>query len=462
MRINYPRKEGQMLKGFINRVIQSAIRKHSNSEIIIGIGRDLIDDTKKLVSIDHKTLNRHVYLLGATGSGKTTLLRNLAYQAVKNGYGVLFVDMKGGSGTSEAIRDIWLGCIESQREEDFVYLSPIEIIPGLKSATWNPLLRGDAATVANKVFDALRSMNQNAKFYEDVKFDVILKLISASKLTNKPFTFKTLANALSSMQSLTEFTNKIPNGTEKKMLYDMIEEWEANPFQFVKNIKGTVVTLQMLSMSYPAKILETHSPTFDLYEAVEKRRVVFCLLPTLLAKESMQQIAKMLLSELKTVAGELLTQCKQTKFVVIVDEFEEMIFPAAKDLFNKAREAGISMIICHQTLADVEYEAGEAYALSLMDNTATKIFMQMKSAKSAELAAKVVGTYQPIPFLQRYIDVKYIVPPEIFMGQNKLYEEGLKVGEAIVKIDAKIYKVIIPLPYRRNRVVLGKDIPFPK
>lgn len=450
-----------MLKKILEN-IKKNLFKQVNGNIILGLGRDLLDDKKALVSLDWKLLNRHVYLLGATGSGKTTLLKNIAYQAVRNGYGVLFIDMKGGEGTIDVIKNMWLGCIESQREEDFVYLSPIEIIPGLKSATWNPLLRGDAATVANKVFDALRSMNLNAKFYEDVKFDVILKLISAAKLTGKPFTFRTLANALSSMTSLSEFANKIPNSPEKKMLYDMINEWESNTYQFVKNVKGTVVTLQMLSMSYPAKVLETHSPTFDLCEAVEKRRVVFCLLPTLLAKESMQQIAKMLLSELKTVAGELLTAGKSTKFVVIVDEFEEMIFPAAKDLFNKAREAGIAMIVSHQTLADIEYESNEAYALSLMDNTATKIFMQMKSAKSAELAAKTVGSYQPLPFISNYINLNYIVPPDIFMGRNKLYEQGLRVGEAIAKLDSKIYKVIVPMPLRRNKLVLGKDIPLPK
>lgn len=188
-----------MITKLFQEFIQKRIEKTVNQKgIVLGYGINIFDEKKQLVTLPHQILNRHVYLLGATGSGKTTLLRNFAYQAVKSGYGILFIDMKGGEGAKEAIRDIWLGCLESGKKDSFVYISPIEIIEGLKTATWNPCLRGDSAVVANKIFDALRNVAVNAQFYEDVKFDVILKLVSAAKKTKKPFTLKTLATALSS------------------------------------------------------------------------------------------------------------------------------------------------------------------------------------------------------------------------------------------------------------------------
>lgn len=448
----------ELIQKVINKKVESIIK---NKGLTIGYGMNIFTEKKQLVSIPWDVLNRHTYILGSTGSGKTTLLRNLAYQAIKAGYGVLFIDMKGGEGAKEAIKDMWLGCIETDKRNSFVYISPVEIIEGLKSATWNPCLRGDATVVANKIFDALKNISMNAQFYEDVKFDVLLKLVSAAKKTKKPFTLKTLANALTSQEELSKFIDTIPHSEERQALLNMFFEWEQNKMQFVKNIKGTLVSLQMLSTSYPARILETINPSFDLLEAIEKQKVVFMLLPTLLAKESMQQIAKMLLSELKTVAGELLIQGKRAKFLVIVDEFEEMIFSSVRDLFNKAREAGINMIVSHQTIADIEVEASESFARSIIDNTATKIFMQMKSSKSAEMAANIVGKYRKIPFLSRWIDMEYIIPPEIFMGSNEMYDMGLKVGEAIVKIDANIYRVTIPYPEKRNKIRIGVDIPYP-
>lgn len=446
-----------IIRNAINKVVSQSLNKNG---IVLGKGQNILSGDDCVVTIPWAVANRHTYLLGATGSGKTTLLRNVAYQIVKANHGIMFIDMKGGKGAEEVVKDLWLACIENKREKDFVFISPIELL-GLKTNTWNPCERGDASVIANKIFDALKNISSNAQFYEDVKFDILLKLVIAAKKRKKPFTLKTLAQALTSLGDLEKFAESIPYGEERDMIFQLVEEWEANKMQFVKNIKGTLVSLQMLSMSYPAKILETTSPTFDLFEAVEKQKVVYMLLPTLLAKESMRQVAKMFLSELKTVAGEFLTSGKRSKFFVLIDEFEEMVFPGVKDLFNKAREAGISMLIGHQTVADVDYEAGESYARSLMDNTATKIFMQMKSHQSAELAADTIGKLQKLPFISKWMDVKHIVPPEIFMGQNALYDAGLKVGEAVVKVDAHIYRVTIPYPKRRDNIRIGIDIPLP-
>ena len=445
------------------KIITDYIKKQfyiSHKGLIIGYGENILTGKKQIVSIPYDTANRHTYILGATGSGKTVLMRNLAYQVIKDGYGLLFFDMKGSNSGSGPLKDIWLACCEADRMSDFVYLSPIDnVIP---TATWNPLLHGDASLVANKLFDAFYNIAANARFYEDVKFDVLLKLVTCAKSTNRPFTFSTLAEALSSPEKLVQFGNKA-QGKEKEMILEMAREWKSNPMQFVKNIKGTAVALQRLSMSYPAKIVETTDPTLNLAEAIEKRKVIYCLLPTLLAKESMRHIAKMLLSELKAIAGEILNYSKKkAKYFVLIDEFEEFVFPAIKDIFNKAREAGISMVIAHQTLADINYETeSESFSRSLIDNTATKIFLQTNSRESAEYFAGIIGEYQQIPILSKWVKPRYIVPPEILMGKNALYEAGLTVGEAIVKIDADIFRVKIPYSHRREKIQMGEDIPYP-
>lgn len=446
-----------VLKRFIERKIQEQMNKNG---VFLGKGTDILSGNNEFVFIPWPVLNRHTYLLGATGSGKTTLLRNIAYQIALSGAGVLFLDMKGGETTEKVIRDLYLACINSGRPEAFTLISPVDVM-GIPSAQWNPLFHGNDGVVANKLYEAFRSFSENAKFYEDVKFDVLLKIVTAMKKTKKAFTFSTMVQALRSPDHLRELA-RIAGGKEGEALIDMASEWETNKMQFVKNVKGTLVNLQMLSMSYPAKILETITPTFVLSEAVEKHKVIYCLLPTLYAKESMRQIAKMLLSELKTLAGDLCTSRKKANFFVIIDEFEEVAFSSVRDLFNKAREAGINLIVGHQTVADIEFETSESFAESIMDNTATKIFLQMKSAKSAELAAKTIGQYPAIPLVSKWIHLKYLIEPDIFMGKNSLRSDGLQIGEAIVKVDANIYRVKIFWNIHREKIKLGKDIPFPK
>ncbi len=447
---------------FATRKIVGKIGKSLSQEgLTIGYGENVLTFEKQLVSIPWNIANRHVYIIGATGSGKTVLLRNLAYQAVRAGYGLLYIDMKGGQGTMEAFRDIWLACNETGRQDDFVYISPVEAQIPCKTGTWSPLISGDGATVTNKIYETLQVSSPNAQFYEDVKFDVLQRLIFAAKSTNKIFTFGTLAKALSSRGNLLKF-GIYANENEREAIFELAEEWKTNPSQFSKNIKGTAVTLQRLSVGLPAKILETTSPTVDFADAVEKRQVLFCLLPTLVARKSMRHIAKLLLAEIKYICGEILNFFeKKTKFFIIIDEFEEMVFPAIKDMFNKAREAGINMIIAHQTISDINYEIGDDFAKSLVDNTATKIIMQVKSHESAEYFSDIIGKYAPIPIVKKWFNPTHIVTPGILAGKNAFYENGLGVGEAIAKIDANIFRVRIPFPKRRNAVVLGKDLPYP-
>lgn len=459
----------EKINNTINNVINALpLKKNTVDEnffkegIVVGYGIDIITSEKKIVRIPFPIANRHTYILGATGSGKTVLLRNLAYQIVRAGYGLLFFDMKGGKGSEDAMKDLWLACLESGREDDFIYFSPIESY--CESATWNPLLEYDATITTNTIFDALRSMNENTAFYEDIKYDVLLKLITALKSIGKPFKFGDIAQILSDQSKVEELGNAC-NGRERSIVFGLLNDWKANPMQFVKNITGTKVTLQRLSTdALIKKIVETTTPTLSLKEAVEKRKVIFCLLPTLFAKESMRNIAKMMLSNIKTVAGELLNVDKRkTKFFIIVDEFEELVFPAIKDMFNKAREAGISMIVAHQTMQDLKYETGsDAFGKSIIDNTATKIIMQIKSRETAEYLSDIIGHYQDIPFFSKYMKLDYIVPPETLMGKNSLYTAGLDVGEAITKIDGDLYRINVPWPGRREKIQLGKDIPFPK
>lgn len=448
-----------MLKSLINIAANKIQKNFTSDGLVIGYGENILMLKKQFVTIPWPVANRHIYVIGSTGSGKTVLLRNLAYQAVKAGYGLLYIDMKGGYGTMNSLKDIWLACNETNRTDDFVYLSPVdEQIP---SATWSPLLNGDGPAVANKLFEALQNTASNAQFYEDVKFDILQKLILAAKSTGKVFTFGNLAKAFSSRENLLRFAS-YANGREKAMIYELADEWKTNQMQFVKNTKGTAVTLQRMSIGYPAKILETTTPSLDLSEAVEKRQVIFCLLPTLLAKESMRHIAKLLLSELKHTCGQILNFSNQkAKFFIIVDEFEEMVFPAIKDLFNKAREAGINMVIAHQTISDISYEIGSDFGKSLVDNTATKIVLQLKSKDSAEYFSEIIGKYTPIPIVSKWINPEHIVPPGVLVGKNAFYENGLGVGEAITKIDADIFRVKIPYPQRRDNYVLGVNLPYP-
>lgn len=437
------------------------------SGVKIGIGSTLMNDMDtKAVEIPWAVLNRHVYLLGATGSGKTITLRNMAYQLVTAGAGCLFIDFKG---EVEIMHDLVRACHETGRQDDFVYLSPVLSNKYLQeTATWNPLLSQNrtTSTTVSKLMDSFEkgvSTDSKGDYFAGVKFDLLLTACLAMDSIGKPYTFRDMALALSP-EGLAALLAQTPDAEARRRIESLLTEYDDNPRMFSQNIKGTRVILEELASGMIAPLICTTRPTFDLYDAIVQQKVVYCYLPSMYAKRTMQAVAKMILAEIKLICARLQAfETSRPNFAMIIDEFEECAgIPGVKDLFTKARSAGLSIIVGHQTLSDIDFETGDkAFTESLMDNTATKLLMQLNSKKTAEMMADIIGHMPELPLIGQWFKQKNLIPPDVFMGRNEIYENGLEVGELIAKIGAEIYRVKVPLPTVRDQIVVGKDIPRP-
>jgi hypothetical protein len=432
--------------------------------LVLGYGYNMLDqDQEGAVVVPWDVANRHTYILGATGSGKTVLQRNLAYQFVRAGYGVLLIDLKG---EPELLWDLWRGCVAAGRQEDFVYLSPVlEDKFMLTSAAWNPLINGDASVVAGRLMDAWWNPSPEAEFFEKVKADIILATITALKATGKVFTFEDITYALSSKAAMGSLLAMFPKGSDPyRMLNDVITEWTQNPKVYISYLKSTKVACQMLAVGLAKTVCNAISPTFDVARAVERRQVVYCLLPTMRAREPMQALGRILVSELKNTFAEIqLAQDRPAKFAIVIDEFQKLIFPGIMDLFSTARSAGVSLVVSHQTLADLDYQMrGEAFGRSLLDNCATKLIMATRSKDSARAMADIIGEWPPIPLLGKFITLRYLVQPDTLMGKNEYHQDGLGTGELVAKIEGDIFRVTVPAGAKRVATQRpGDNIPKP-
>ncbi|MEM7828062.1 MAG: helicase HerA-like domain-containing protein [Candidatus Aenigmatarchaeota archaeon] len=427
--------------------------------LILGKGYNVITEKKGLITVPYDVMNRHIYILGATGAGKTSLLRNIVYQLINDGWGVLFIDLKG---ENNILTDMWQACIRANRRKDFIYFSPIRSEKFMtETAVWNPLIHGDASVVTSRLMDAFGTDNPEAEFYEKVKYDILYAIISCMKETNMVFNFKDMSWVLQSAQNMKKLAHITPMGQAKQILTSIINDWIDNPKVYVTYIKGTKVAVQEMATGLASEICNATEPTLDLADAVEKKLVIYSYLPTMYAKASMRAIGKMMLSELKNVFANIQAYVRgKARFAIVIDEFEELAFKSVKDMFNKARSAGVSMIVGHQTLSDINYEIRSVeFTKSLMDNTACKLIMQVNSRETAEMLAGIIGEYPPLPFLDRYIKARWIVPPDVLMGKNAIYDSGLDVGELIAKVEGDIYRVKVYNP--NSDLEIGRDFPRP-
>lgn len=427
---------------------------------LLGWGASIFSpDHQGWVAVPEEVLGRHMYILGTTGSGKTTLLRNLVFQLTRMGYGVLCIDLKG---EAELWRDLWRGCVRAGREEAFTYLSPITSPPFPEATcTINPLLRGAPDVVAARLQAAFASPTPKDEFWEQNRLDNLRTLCMAFDSAGRTYTFSDLARALLSPKHLMTLAQLIPPGPAREQVEVFYSAWQNNQRVYAAYTKGTRVSLQALALGLPAQLVDTAAPTLDLFDAIRSSRVIYAYLPVLLAPDPMRTIGKLILAELLYSCGLLASTGRTVKFAVIIDEFQMMLFKGVTSLLAQSRSAGLTTVVAHQTLADIEVEQSASFARSLLDNTATKVVLPVKSRETAEALADIIGTYPPLPLLGKWIQLRHLIHPDVLTGKNELYEHGLGVGEAIVKMDGLIYRVKVPSPSQRTAQVVGCDLPAP-
>jgi len=151
------------------------------------------------------------------------------------------------------------------------------------------------------------------------------------------------------------------------------------------------------------------------------------------------------------------------RVMLLVDEAKTMIFPGIEELYNKARQLGMSIGAFFQSKSDPKSKVGEVLADIIEDNTALQIFMKQISASSQEEIAKSFGT-------KRDVVNMFMAEVDKVEGRNTVYYENkpyvepflldkLKVGEAFIRIEGKKYFVKFPIVSDPN---LEFDIEMPK
>ena len=80
------------------------------------------------------------------------------------------------------------------------------------------------------------------------------------------------------------------------------------------------------------------------------------------------------------------------RVALLVDEAKPMVFPGIEELYNKARDLGMTIGALYQSKSDSKLKLGETLADIIDDNTATQIFMKQVSTSSQEEIAKSFGT----------------------------------------------------------------------
>jgi conjugal transfer pilus assembly protein TraD len=384
-----------------------------------------------------RLLNQHIFLMGAPGSGKTRGLELLIEQAVARGDAVVVIDPKGDEGLLDRTYD---SSVRHGRESQFcVFALPYPY----KSARYNPLeCFISPSDVADRICSIMPRRGDSEAFrnfawqFVSIVATGITRIgdtVSLAKLENYCFHNTWLLVR----RLLAKLCPDLPQSTDLKMLLDSYRQYcvqKKRSFieidqvismasmdeEYFGKIAGSLKTilakLTSQSVGYllcpddvplPEGLKSQDAPKKISWETIDvERLVVYFFLGSLIGPDSASATARMSLADLMSYVGRKYafddaSGFAKRRLTVIVDEVADALAPESVNILNKARGAGLSMVLAGQSLADLEVALGSsADARRALANMGSFITLRAANPDDARFFTEKVGV-RPLPVVTR-------------------------------------------------------------
>lgn len=400
----------------------------------------------------NEDMRTHVLIFGSTGSGKTEALISIAYNALIQGSGFIYVD---GKGDNSLFAKIFSLARMMGREDDLLLINFMtgarDIIgPQEKrlSNTMNPFATGSSSMLSQLVVSLMDASSDKSSgdmwkgraiAFVEALMRVLVAMRDAGHILLDANSIR-LYFSLERLEAMVMDKSFIRGDQEPVSLEDVpsivlepMTNYLLNLPGYVKEKKGRQVsqvyeqhgyiTMQLtrvfssLADTY-GHIIRTNLPEVDLRDVVLNRRILVVLLPALeKSPDELANLGKVIIASLKTMMAsglgdevegmynqviERKPTNARTPFLCILDEYGYYAVPGFAVVPAQARSLGFSVVFAGQDLPAFQ-KASKEEAASIGANTNIKICMKLEDPmetwdffmKSAgESHVSVVGGYQ--------------------------------------------------------------------
>jgi hypothetical protein len=332
--------------------------------------------------LDHEARLMHTWVVGATGTGKTqSVLLPALRSDILAGRAAIFID---GKGDRETLSAIWNLAREARREGE---LRCFDLRRPEQSHSYSPLLNGTPNEQVDKIMAALRWDNE---FYRAQSKAALLRVLRSLKETGLPYSLDDVLAALSDLAALRALADTV-DVDHRAELEQIAGRWK----DYLVETSGLRSQLEALLMTDFGELLKAPQPTLDLAEAYQAGAIVYFALPVARFPETAPLVAKLIISDLNSVAGMVQDGQLDRGFAsIVIDEFAAFAMPLFVDLLNKGRSAGMAITISHQSMRGDLAAAERGFVDQVADNTNIKICLRQSA--DAEYVAGLSGTYKTI------------------------------------------------------------------
>jgi type IV secretory pathway TraG/TraD family ATPase VirD4 len=338
-----------------------------------------LDEAGRAVELSDGQLAAHGLILGASGAGKSTTLLAILTDEIARGRAVVALDLKGSPTFASALREA-----AEAAGRPFRYWSPDG--PEL----WNPLAHGNATELKDKLMSTEVFTEPHYRRAAERYLQTGLQVLQAGA-GQTPVTLARVVDVLEPVRLAAAARRLAPD--QAAHVSDYLAS--LTPDQ-LSAVRGMASRLAIISESHTGRYLGAAAGPaapegIDLRAALAGQEIVLFSLNSSTYGGLSAQLGTLVVQDLVSAAGHRLSAGARGQAVVGIDEFSALGSDNVMALMARGREAGVSVLLATQELADLDRSA-RGLKDQVLGNTAVKIAHRQDVPRSAETVARLAGT----------------------------------------------------------------------
>ncbi|MGZ3807082.1 MAG: type IV secretory system conjugative DNA transfer family protein, partial [Bacteriovorax sp.] len=339
-----------------------------------------------------RNLNYHTQIIGGSGAGKTNLLKVMLGDRIAKGHSVIFFDFKG----EVELVDWMAGAAEHYGRKDDLALLSMSDPKG--SYAYNPIGIGSETEISSQIMNAF---TWSESFYKNSAENALLIVLKAlcyqRDMAEKTFHLGDLYRFLTDPSFRMDVVSAVS-------LLNYPEMFRADLKRICEELSTNKKENYLSLMTQISKILNSSAgeivahkigldEEFNLKEAMSSGKITYFMMNNLKLKETASIMGKMILQDLMKTVGNIYDDrtYKRNPVTLIIDEFASFATPDFGEFIEKARGAGISIIVTYQSRKSLDH-IEQSLALKMNENTANKVVFQVQDSEDVEWFCSLLGT----------------------------------------------------------------------
>ena len=321
----------------------------------------------------------HCYVIGATGTGKTKFLEFLIQQDIQQGNGFCVIDPHG-----DLVEDIkgLIACHAAYYGEELldrvvvvdptdpkytVGFNPLEVLPGIS-----------AAEQAQELISAFRKIWSDSwgSRMEDLLRSSLIALGEAG------LTLVELPRFLTSQRFRSRVLQQVSHPVARNYFERFDTLTDRARITWIEPVTNKINAL--LADERVGQLFASPKSTFQLRDVMDSGKVLLVKLDKGRLRDSADLLGSLILAKIKMAAFSRsdIPQDQRRPFHLYIDEFQNYATDSFSVMLSEARKYGLSLVMAHQTLAQVSSELRNL----VLGNTGIQVYFRVGHQDAQVLA----------------------------------------------------------------------------